>query len=438
MPDDPKLVRDEVAEQYSEYVFPAIATYYDDPLVVNRGEGAKLYDVDGTKYLDFFGGILTVQVGHANPKVVSRVCEQFREFSHCSTLYQIPAMAKLAERLADITPGKLKKSFFTNSGSEANETAVAAARAATGHQELIALRHSYHGRSQLAQTLTGISSWRTTYSHLPDIRHALSPYCYRCPLGLEYPGCDLACADDVEELIKTTTMGRVAGIIAEPIQGVGGFITPPPEYHKRVAEIVREYGGVFVADEVQTGFGRTGTHWFGIEHWDVEPDIITCAKGMANGTPIGATIATDEVADCYPKPTISTFGGNPVSMTASLATIDVIEEEDLLPRVTSLGAKLREGLEDIADDTTIIGEVRGKGFMVGVEVVRPGKEPAADLTTAVLAEARQRGLLVGRGGTAGNVLRVTPPLNVAEAKLETALEILAETFHTVQQSNNCH
>jgi len=434
MNDPDQSVREATARRYTQYVFPAVKTYYDEPVVVHHGSGTRLYDVDGSEYLDFFGGILTVQVGHANPHVVDHVTGQIERFSHSSTLYQIPPMAELAEKLSQITPGRLQKSFFSNSGTEANEAAITAARAFTGREEIIALRHSYHGRSQLTRTLTGISPWRSGPSYLPNIRHALSPYCYRCPLGMEYPACSLRCAHDVRELIETTTAGRVAAMIVEPIQGVGGFITPPPEYFRIVADIVREYGGIFIADEVQTGFGRTGDHWFGIEHWGVEPDVATCAKGMANGAPIGVTIATAEVADAYPQPTISTFGGNPVSTTASLATIEVIEQEGLLQRVSEMGAHLRQGLEDIQAEAPVIGDVRGKGLMLGLELVRPQKEPAPDLASLLIEQARARGLLLGRGGMYSSVLRVTPPLTVSMTEIDEALEIMRSAFREVQES----
>src|SRR6202011_3701151 len=248
-------------------------------------------------------------------------------------------MVELAEKIAQITPGKLEKSFFTTSGTEANETAIDSARMHTGNLEIIALRHSYSGRSSLTRSLTGISAWRKA-SYQVGIVHAMNAYCYRCPLGKTYPSCEVACAKDVEAVIQTSTSGQIAGFFAEPIQGVGGFITPPKEYFKIVTDIVRKYGGIFIADEVQTAWGRTGEKWFGIENWDVEPDIITSAKGLGNGAPIGIIVATPEVADAYPGLTFSTFGGNPVSMTAGLAVIRVIEEEGLRHNSAEVGGYL--------------------------------------------------------------------------------------------------
>src|SRR5579863_141063 len=275
-----------------------------------------VWDVEGRKYLDFFGGILTVSVGHCNPKITSKVNAQVNKLQHLSTLYPNEQIVALAEKIAQITPGNLSSSFFTSSGSEADEAAILIARMATGSYDVVALRHAYSGGSSLMKSVTAHAPYRKSGIISVGIAHAINPYCYRCPLGLKYPECEVACAGDVENLIQTGTSGHIAAFLAEPIQGVGGVITPPPEYFKMVFRIVKKYGGLFIADEVQTGFGRTGKHWFGIEHWEVTPDIITCAKGMGNGVPIGATVTTTELAAAYRGLTISTFGGNPVSSVA--------------------------------------------------------------------------------------------------------------------------
>src|SRR5574337_1153735 len=269
--------------------------------------------IEGKRYLDFFGGILTISVGHCNSKVTTKIKAQVDKLQHTSTLYPNEAIVALAEKLAQITPGKLQKSFFSNSGTEADEAAILLARMATGSFDVVALRHAYSGGSQLAKALTAQAPWRKAGVISVGIAHAINPYCYRCPLSLKYPDCGVACANDVENLIQTGTSGSVAAFIAEPIQGVGGFITPPPEYFKIVFKIVKKYGGLFISDEVQTGFGRTGKKWFGIEQWEVTPDMMTCAKGMANGSPIGLTMARPEIADSFKGLTISTFGGNPVT-----------------------------------------------------------------------------------------------------------------------------
>jgi len=339
----------ETVRKHKEYLFPAVATYYQEPLALVRGEGMYVWDEQGDRYLDCFGGVLTISVGHANPAVVQVVVEQAQRLSHTSPLYPHPSQSDLAEKLAAITPGRLKKSFFTSSGTEANDTAIMAAKLYTGRQEIVVLRHSYSGRSATALSAVGQRPWRPLPAQVPGIVHAPAPYCYRCPFKRTYPDCGLACAEDIEEVIQTTTTGEIAAFMAETVLGVGGFIVPPPGYFARAVEIARRHGGLFICDEVQTGWGRTGSKWFGIEHWDVEPDILTSAKGMANGAPIGLTIATPEVADSYPGLTFATFGGNPVSTAAALAVIKVIEEEDLRRNAAEVGAYLREGLEGLKE-----------------------------------------------------------------------------------------
>jgi len=304
---------------------PAARQYYDPPLVLVSGQGRTVTDADGRSYLDFYGGILTVSIGHAHPKVAEAVEDQVRRLTPTSTLYVIPVTVELAERLGHLTPKPLTHTFFISSGTEANETAVAMAQDAPGGRENITLRHAYSGRSQLTRNLTGQASWRHASSSLP-VRHAHNAYCYRCPFSRTSDRGGLECAKDLEELIQTSTDGHPAAFLAEPIRGVGGFITPPPAYFQEAARIVRDHGGLFIADEVQTGFGRTG-RWFGIQHYDVIPDIMTLAKGMANGLPVGATVTTKEIAERYRAPTISTFGGSPIPMRAPLATLDVITDQ---------------------------------------------------------------------------------------------------------------
>src|SRR4029079_12679707 len=318
-----------------------------EPLVLTGGKGMRVKDSDGNEYLDFFGGILTVSVGHANEKVNAAVVAQITRLSHVSTLYPTIPAVELAETLARISPGRLQQSFLAASGTEADETAIMLAQLHTGASEIVALRHGYSRRSMLAQSLPAVSTWKPLPTQVPGVKHALAPYCYRCPLKLTYPSCGVACAKDIEELIRTTTSGRIAGFLAEPIQGVGGFITPPPEYFETAVAIVRKYGGVFICDEVQTGFGRTGTTMWGIEHWGVEPEIMTMAKGVANGLPLGVTICTPEIAASLKALTISTFGGNPVSCAAANATVQFIEEEGLPANAEAMGALLRAGLEEL-------------------------------------------------------------------------------------------
>jgi len=430
-----KMTKQEILVADREFLFPALFHYFREPLVVTHAKDQWVWDIEGNQYLDFFGGILTVSVGHCNDYVNRRVQAQNEKLQHVSSVYVTEPVVELAKRVASITPGggALSKSIFTNSGTEANETAIMAARCYTGSTEIVALRHSYHGRSNLAAALTGNHAWRTAGTAQAGIVFAHNAYCYRCPFGLEYPSCGVRCAQDVKELIQTTTPGRVAGVLAEPIQGVGGFITPPKEYFGIVAGIVREHGGVIISDEVQTGWGRTGGKWFGIEQYDVVPDIITSAKGLANGSPIGLTSAKPEIAAAFPSPTISTFGGNPVTSTAALAVLDFIEENQLRANAETMGARLREGLEALASKHPLIGEVRGIGLMQALELVgdRRTKAPAPRETSAVLEATRAERILVGKGGLYGNVLRVTPPLNIGKTDIDEFLARLDRAFDAV-------
>ncbi|MGH9861020.1 MAG: aspartate aminotransferase family protein, partial [Candidatus Acidiferrales bacterium] len=402
--------------------------------VTDRASMQHVWDVEGRKYLDFFGGILTVSVGHCNPKVTGPIKQQTDRLQHTSTVYPNEQIVALAEKIAHITPGELTQSFFTNSGTEADETAILLARMATGSFDVVALRHAYSGASQLAKSVTAHAAWRKAAVISVGIAHAINPYCYRCPLGLTYPDCEVRCANDVENLIQTGTSGSIAAFIAEPIQGVGGFITPPPEYFKIVFKIVKKYGGLFISDEVQTGFGRTGKKWFGIEQWEVTPDIITAAKGIANGTPMGATITTPELAAKFQGLTLSTFGGNPVATTAARATIQVIEEENLLENCDTVGRYFRGKLEELQQKHALIGDVRGMGLMQGVELVkdRKTKEPAPEATAQLMDRAKENGLLIGKGGLYGNVLRLSPMLNIGKGDVDEAVKIIDKSFSEVQ------
>ncbi len=449
-----------ILEKHREYVFPAVIYYYQEPLVPVRAEGLHVEAADGRRYLDFFGGILTVSVGHCHPRVLEKTIEQMKKLQHLSTLYPNEPMGLLAEKIAGLAPqpkreaGRMSptegagargawegrrpeaedrtgppirwKSFFTSSGTEANEMAVLTAKVVTGTTDMIALRHSYGGRATLAVNMMGQAPWRVIPAQLPGIRHAHAPYCYRCDFGLSYPDCGLRCAKDVETLIQTETHGRIACLVAEPIMGVGGFITPPREYFQELVPIVRRYGGLFIADEVQTGWGRTGGHWNGIEHWGVVPDMLTYAKGLANGAPIGATLARAEVADGFKGLTLATFGGNPVSMAAALATIEVIEEERLLVNVETVGAHLRGRLGELAEKHRAIGDVRGMGLMQAIELVRDRrtKEPDAAVTARFLEATRRAGLLIGKGGLYGNSVRIAPPMTATKNDVDEAAKLM--------------
>ena len=432
---DPRLsTLDPLVETYKSHTWPAAATYYETPLVLERGQGMHVWDDQGNRYLDCFGGVLTVSVGHANADVNRAIHEQIDKISHTSALYVNKPAAELAERVAEVTPGKLHSSFFTNSGSEADETAILLARLHTGRQDLIALRHGYHGRTMLAMSAAGHSTWRLGGTAVAGIHHAIAPYCYRCPFGQSYPDCGVKCAQDVEDVIQTTTSGgKIAGFIAEPILGVGGFIVPPREYFGIVKEIVERYGGLFIADEVQTGWGRTGDKWCGIEHWDVEPDVMTFAKGMANGSPIGCTTTTQEIAKSFPGLTFATFGGNPVTAAAAVATIDYMDRHDLPHNAAVVGAYLRERLEGLKEKYQVIGDVRGMGLMQAVELVedRKTKVPAPKAVLRVFEETRKRGVLIGKGGLWGNVIRIGPPLIATKSDIDELITALDAAFATI-------
>ena len=420
MPDIPLHTEKTTLEKHKEFLFPAVATYYQDPIALVKGLGMHVWDDRNNRYLDCFGGVLTVSVGHAHPTVTAAVVEQIQTLVHASALYANKPQSDLAEKLAQIAPGEMSKSFFTTSGTEANDTAIMAAKHATGRSDVIVLRHSYSGRSASTLSACGNSGWKHWPAQVAGFSHALAPYCYRCPLHLEYPSCEVACAGDIEELIQTTTTGEIAAFMAETILGVGGFIVPPPGYFEKAYEIARRYGGVCIADEVQTGWGRTGEHWFGIERSDVKPDIMVSAKGMGNGTPVAMTIATPEIADKYPGTTFATYGGNPVSMTAALAVIQVIEAENLRENARTTGDYLRARLEELKDKHPCVGDVRGMGLMQGVELVkdRKTKEPHPQGVNQLFEETKKRGVLIGKGGLYGNVIRTGMPLIASKSDVD--------------------
>ena len=427
------MTKDEIILAQREFLFPSVFHYYKEPLVVTRAKDQYVWDADGNQYLDFFGGIVTVSVGHCNDEVNAKVHKQADTLQHVSTVFATEPQAALAKKIASITPGgKLTKSFFTNSGTEANETAILTARCYTGNTEIVALRHSYHGRSAMAMGLTGVGTWKLGPA-VPGIVHAHNAYCYRCPFGLTYPSCEVKCAQDMEELIRTTTGGRIAGFIGEPIQGVGGFITPPKEYFQIVEKIVRAHGGIFISDEVQTGWGRTGGKWFGIEHWGVTPDIMTSAKGLGNGAPIGLTVARPEVADSVKGLTISTFGGNPVTTAQAKAVLDYIDEKNLKANCEQTGGYMRGRLEELKEKHEIIGDVRGMGLLLALELVedRQSKKPATAQTAMVMEAAREQRILIGKGGMFGNVIRMSPPMNVGKTDVDQFVEHLDKALASV-------
>lgn len=421
-----QISAEHLAAEQQAYIFPCVKTLYQEPLVLREGRGCWVTGSDDKDYLDLFAGILSTSVGHCNPEVNERVREQMDRLGHTSTLYITENQVHAARQLASIAPGDLETSLFLNSGSAAIDAAITLARQYTGNEEVIALRLGYSGNSVLATHLTGQSAWRPVNSGVAGIKHALAPYPYRSPFGGTLEEDAEKFAQDIEDVILTTTGGRPAAFLAETIMGVGGFIVPPPGYFQRAAAIIRKYGGLFIADEVQSGFGRTGDHWFGIEHWGVEPDIMVMAKGIANGHPVGAVITRPEIAASWTRKTISTFGGNPVSMAAMEATLAIMLREQVPVRAQIRGHQLRDGLNRLYEQFDWIGEVRGMGLMQGIEVVtdRASKTPDPARAGALLQAARDQLLLLGLGGIHGHVIRIGPSLLITEEEMDEALSRL--------------
>jgi alanine-glyoxylate transaminase/(R)-3-amino-2-methylpropionate-pyruvate transaminase len=425
--------REEVLALRRDYLTPGLITYYREPLLVVEGHMQYVWDETGKQYLDAFAGIVSVSVGHCHPRIVEKVREQIGRLQHTTTIYLHPAAGQLGQKLAEhMREGSdLSVSYFTSSGSEANEIAILQAREFTGNTDVISLRNGYHGGTQAAMGLTAHGTWKFKSNPTAGVKHATPGYCYRCPYGLEYPSCDVKCARDVEDLIRYETPGEVACFIAEPIQGVGGVITPPHEYFEIVYEIVRKHGGLCVADEVQTGFGRTGSAFWGFENWGVTPDVVTMAKGIGNGVPLGACITRPEIARVMTNRVhFNTFGGNPISMTQGLATLEVIDSEGIQQNARTVGAHLKERLLDLKERQPLVGDVRGLGLMLGVELVRErdSKVAATAETVELLERCKQRGLLIGKGGIAGNTLRIKPPMCLTRDDADFLVDCLDEVL----------
>ena len=418
---------EEILRKKKEYMIPCVYHFFQEPMQLVRGSMQHLYDQNGKEYLDCFAGVSVVNCGHCNPDITKEICKQVETLQHTCTIYLTEPIVNLAESLAQVTPGELQKTFFCSSGTEANEGAALLATLHTNHHEFIALRQGLHGRTKLTMSLTGIGMWRTDPSPVGGIHFAPNAYCYRCPLGKRYPECNLACADEIENVIKFSTSGQVAAFFAEPIQGNGGIITPPAGYFQRVKDILDHYGILLVMDEVQTGFGRTGK-WFACEHYGIKPDIMTMAKALGNGTPVGAFTATSAVADSYTRPGASTLGGNPVTATASLATLRYLKEHNLPERAAKLGTYLKKGLQELQQRHPAIGDVRGLGLMLGAEIILPDGSAAGDWVDAILEDLKNKGFLIGKNGPGRNVLAFQPPLVIEERDLARLLDALDDSL----------
>ena len=426
--------RAEVIELRRRHLAPVIFTYYKEPLPIVAGHRQYLFDDQGNRYLDAAAGIATVSVGHCHPHVTQAAQQQLETLVHTTTIYLHPNIVRYAQRLAEHFPADsgLEVCYFTNSGSESNEVALLMARMHTGAYDVITLRNGYHGGSATTMGMTAMSNWKYPLPQGQGVHYACPGYCYRCPKGLTYPECGLRCAHDVASLIDYETPGKVAAFVAEAVQGVGGVIEPPPEYFRIVYDIVRSRGGVCIADEVQCGFGRTGDHFWGFEHHGVVPDLVTLAKGMGNGAPLGGVVARADVAAEMAGGALhfNTFGGNPVCTAQGFATLEVLDNEKLQDNARVVGAHLRDRLLDLQRRHALIGDVRGRGLMQAIELVRDRdtKEPAREETVALHEDLKNRRLLTGKAGVYGNILRFTPPLCVTREDIDFLADTLDAAF----------
>lgn len=424
--------REEVLAMRKEFCTPALVTYYKNPLMVVEGKMQYLFDETGRRYLDCFGGIVTVSVGHCHPKVMAAVNAQNALLQHATTIYLHPTIAQYAKKLASTFPKEsgLSSVYFVNSGSDANDLAMLMARAYTGNYDFIALRNGYHGGSAAPMGLTAHATWKFNTPQGFGVHHSVLPDRYRGPIGYDDPNAGTKYAADVQDLIRTGTPGKVAGFIAEPMQGVGGVVEMPPGYLPSVYKTVREAGGLCISDEVQTGFGRTGENFWGFQTVGgpgLYPDIVTMAKGIGNGCPLAAVVTRPEIAKTLTtRIHFNTFGGNPVSMAQGLATLNVLLDEDYQSQAKAKGAKLFAGLRELQKKHPMIGDVRGRGLMCGVDLVtdRTTKAPATAQCAAVFERCKELGLIIGKGGLNGNVLRIKPPMCLSEADIQFMLEVL--------------
>ncbi len=422
---------DEVLALRKQYLNPAILLYYKQPIMIVEGKMQFVWDHTGKRYLDGLGGIVTVSVGHCHPHVVAATNRQNETLQHATTLYLHPNIAQFAEKLASKLPGELKCCYFVNSGSEANDLALLMARLATGNYDVVALRNAYHGGNASGMGVTANSNWKFNVPHSFGFHHAVAPYPYRGLYGYDDADAGRKYADDVKQVIDYTTSGRIAGFIAESIQGVGGFVEFPTGYLKHVYEHVHAAGGVCIADEVQTGFGRTGTHFWGFETQGVIPDIVTMAKGIGNGAPLGAVVTTPKIAALLAQKThFNTFGGNPVVCATGKAVLEVIERENLQANCLKLGTHLLAGFNRLKEKYKVIGDIRGRGLLLGIEFVkdRATKSPGKEECAQVVENARELGLLLGKGGLRGQTIRFAPPMNITQADADFVLAVLDEAI----------
>ncbi|MEO0474861.1 MAG: aspartate aminotransferase family protein [Planctomycetota bacterium] len=426
--------KEETIALRQQYLSPGLLTYYAEPIMVVEGKMQYVWDEKGQRYLDAFAGIVTVSVGHCHPKVIEKIQAQNQTLQHTTTIYLHPTIGQFAEKLASKMPTnpagtQLDRTYFTNSGSEANELAILAAREHTGNHTIIALRNGYHGGTATTMGLTAHGTWKFKSNPDQGVVHTRAGYCYRCPYDLDYPSCGLKCAQEIKDVIEYQTHGEIAGFIGEPIQGVGGAVVPPEGFFEMIYKTVRDHGGVCIADEVQGGFGRTGEHYWSHQNWNIKPDIVTMAKGIGNGAPLAAMTATHEISSTLANRIhFNTYGGNPISVTQGLATLEVIDEEGIQENAKAVGTYLKDGLTDLKNKHELIGDVRGMGLMLGVELVKDhkSKKPAKEECAALIEKAKQMGLLLGKGGLYGNTIRLKPPMCITKDDADFIIAVLDE------------
>ena len=407
---------------------------------VERAKGALIWDVEGKEYIDFAGGIGGMNVGHSHPKVVAALKDQAERFTHtCLMVAPYASAVQLAEKICQAAPGENPKAVaYITSGAEAVENAVKIARRYTRRIGVVALANGYHGRTMLTMAMTGrVMPFKAGFGPFaPEVYTIGSPYCYRCPIGKTYPACDTACADLLRELfVKVIAADEIACMVMEPVLGEGGFIVPPKAYVQKIKAICEEHGIVFVSDEIQAGIGRTGK-MFAIEHFDVVPDLITTAKSLAAGMPIAAVVGDRKIMDSvHPGGVGGTYSGNPLACAAGLAVFDILESEDLMNRSEAIGRKVRARFDAFKENYSLVGDVRGVGAMVAMELVtdRESKQPAAELAKALTGRCLEKGLLVLASGTYGNVVRILSPLVITDEQLEQGLQILEEGLAEVSK-----
>jgi len=423
----------ELLQRYRNVLPSFLSPYYAEPVTIDRGDGSWVFDEEGQRYLDFFGGVLTTMIGHNNPAVTQAVQQQAAKVMHTSSLYLSEPMIALAEKIAHLSGIPDARVFLTPSGTEANDTAILLATSFRKSNQILAMRNSYHGRSFTTQAITSHSSWSSTSLSGLQVTFVQGPYRLRSPFRhLDGDEFTAACVEDLVQLIDMTSAGDVAALIAEPIQGVGGFATPPDGFFGSMKKELDNQGILYISDEVQTGWGRTGDHFWGYQAHGIVPDMLTFAKGVGNGITLAGIVARAELFDTIDVLNFSTFGGNPLSAVGGLATIDYVLDNGLQENAKVMGARFRSGLDDIAAAAPWMAEVRGRGLMQAFEVVRSdGLSPAPAVASQMLEATKSQGLLVGKGGLYGNVIRMAPMLNVTADEIDTGLEAIAAAANTI-------